>query len=171
LPAGHTRIVFRWSYDEGSVGARGDGVARIAAPDSVRLDFFLGGGLGSASAYLIGDSVLVPGGEATQRYLPPAPMLWAALGRLAIPPAADTAARVDGDTLRADIGRDPAWRVTFVGDRLARLERIEGGRIVEWVRRTPSGDVRYVHEPSQRTLGISLTRVESSPPFDASIWP
>ena len=41
--------------------ARGEGVARIASPDSVRMDFFLGGGLGSGAAVLIGDSLSGPG--------------------------------------------------------------------------------------------------------------
>ena len=51
-------------------------------------------------------------------------MLWAVLGRLAVPAVSDTVAKVDGATLRADIGRNPAWRVTFVADHLTRIERI-----------------------------------------------
>lgn len=171
LPPGHAKTVFRWSYDDGSIGVRGDGVGRVAPPDSARLDLFLGGGFGTVQAFLIGDTVLAPGGEGAREFLPPPPMLWAALGRLAVPAAADTVARVDGESLRADIGRDPIWRVTFAGDRLVSLERIERGAIVEWVRRAPNGDVRYVHEPSQRRLGISITRTEPAAPFDASIWP
>jgi len=57
LPSGHRHIVFKWDYQEGDIAARGDGSVRSAAPDSARLDFFLGGGLGAGAALLIGDSL------------------------------------------------------------------------------------------------------------------
>src|SRR5437867_10930074 len=92
LPTGHRQIVFKWNYEEGEIAARGDGSVRTAAPDSARLDFFLGGGLGAGAAILIGDSLRTPPGHAdlARRYIPPTPMMWAALGRLAIPALPDT---------------------------------------------------------------------------------
>src|SRR5688572_18292372 len=60
-PSGHRRVVFQWELKDQDMTARGDGVARIAYPDSIRLDFFLGGGYGSGAAVLIGDSLVVPG--------------------------------------------------------------------------------------------------------------
>src|SRR4051812_29374097 len=63
LPAGHRHVVFRWDYEEGDVAARGDGSVRTAAPDSARLDFFLGGGMGAGAAILIGDSLRAPHAE------------------------------------------------------------------------------------------------------------
>ena len=36
------------------MSGRGDGVARIAAPDSARLDFFLAGGFGTARQFSFG---------------------------------------------------------------------------------------------------------------------
>ena len=171
LPAVHQQIVFSWTFTEGTLGARGEGVARVAPPDSVRLDLFLAGGFGSGRAFLLGDSLIAPGGSSVRRYLPPPSLLWAALGRLALPSAADTAVRVDGDTLRADIGRGELWRVTFVGRMLARLEHIQDGRLVEWVSRAPDGSVQYQHETGRRTLRLSITRVTTMLPFDATIWP
>ena len=56
----HRQLVFRWDYQEGEIAARGDGAVRTAAPDSARLDFFLGGGLGGGAALLIGDSSRSP---------------------------------------------------------------------------------------------------------------
>lgn len=170
LPPEHQKVVFRWRFDEGETAARGEGVARIAPPDSARLDLFLDGGLGGAHAQIIGGEIRAPGGALGRRYLPPPELLWAALGRLAVPAAADTIMRVDGDTLRADIGRDPVWRVTFAGSRLARLERIEGGRIVEWVSRTGTDAVRYEHESARRSLALTIVRREGAAPFDPSIW-
>ncbi len=172
LPAGHQRVLFRWSYVEGELDAQGDGVARIAAPDSVRLDLFLTGAIGgSGTAFLIGDTIFAPGGDPVRRYLPSPPLLWAALGRSAVPPAPDTVARVDGDTLRADIGRGGrVWRLTFVGERLVALDRLDGGRRLERVVRSAGGNVRYVHEQSNRSLRLEITRTVEAGPFDAAIW-
>jgi len=126
LPSGHRQIVFRWDYQEGDIAARGDGAVRTAAPDSARLDFFLGGGLGGGAAVLIGDSLRSPHAELARRYIPPSPMMWAALGRLAIPALPDTVVRIDGDLLRADVGRPAQWRVTVRGDTLVGCERLAG---------------------------------------------
>jgi hypothetical protein len=170
LPAGHRQQTFQWEYTEPDMLIRGDGVARIASPDSVRLDLFLAGGFGSGRALLVGDTLDVPGGDMIRRYLPPAPMLWAAMGRLRVPGAADTVARVDGKTIRADIGRDPRWRASVVERQLVRLERIADGRLHEWVERRPSGTVVYRHETAQRSLTIRVTRTEETTGFDAAIW-
>ena len=170
LPDTHQRLVFDWRVREGLLSASGEGAARIAPPDSARLDLFLAGGFGSSHAILIGDTLYAPGGDRVRQMLPPPALLWASVGRLAVPPAADTTARAVGDTLRADIGRDPVWRVTFVGDRLARLEKIESGRVAEWIARSPEGTVEYEHIQSGRSLRLRVTRTEEVPEFDASIW-
>jgi hypothetical protein len=169
LPRGHQRVVFRWEYVDLALAAKGEGLARIAAPDSVRLDFFLDGGLGGGYAILIGDSLSTPGGDDVRRYLPPVPLLWGALGRLHVPSVADTSATVDGDAMRADIGRNPVWRVTFVADRLTRLERIVDGRRLEWVGRTGT-DVRYQNERSSRSLSLKISSTNEAAPFDSEIW-
>ena len=170
LPPGHHHVVFRWSYEDSDMNAKGEGVARVASPDSARLDFFVDPGLGAGYALLIGDDLDAPGISLVRRYLPPPPMLWASLGRFEVPAAADTLARVDGDTVRADIGRAPTWRVTFAGERLVRLERIEDGRIVERVVRAANDDVRYDHLGARRSLQLTITRRQDVQPFDATIW-
>lgn len=163
------QIVFRWQLEDGTFTARGEGVARVAPPDSARLDFFLDGGAGGGTAYLIDDALDAPGGDFVQRLLPPAPLMWASLGRLAVP-AGDTVARLDGAVLRADIGGDPVYRVAFEGDSLRRVERIDGGRLQEWVERTNAGRVDYRHEASGRRLSLEVTRVLFPGTFDAAIW-
>jgi hypothetical protein len=169
LPAGYQRVVFQWELQEGEFAARGEGVARIAPPDSARMDFVLGGGFGGGAAVLIGDTVRAPGGDMVRRLIPPPPMLWAALGRLSVPAVADTSVRVDGALLRADIGAPPSWRLTFRADSLVRLEHVRDGRIAEWVERD-GARVRYRNEGSRRTLTLTVTRVDEAPSFDASIW-
>ena len=119
---------------------------------------------------LVGEELRAPGPAIVRKLVPPAPLLWAALGRLAVPPERDTVARVDGDLLRADIGRPVQWRVTFRGDTLVRLERVDGERVIEWVERTSPNRVRYRHETARRQLTLTVASMERSNPFDASIW-
>jgi len=170
LPNGARRVVFQWDYrEQEGFSAHGDGVARVVAPDSARMDFFVQGGFGGGWALLIGDQLTIPGPDFVRRFIPPGPMLWAALGRLTVPPARDTTARVSADTLRADIGSDPTWRVTFVGSQLTRVERIDGGRVQEWIQK--DGDtLHYEHETGRRTLTLRIDRTEEVSGFDPSIW-
>jgi hypothetical protein len=154
------------------MSSRGEGAARIAFPDSARLDFFLAGGLASGAAVLIAGELRLPprGDDLARRLVPPAPLLWGALGRLAIPALPDTVARVDADTLRADIGTPAAWRLTFVRDTLRRVERVDNGRVVEWVERFADGHVRYRHPTSRRQLDLFVTRSTEASAFDHTIW-
>jgi hypothetical protein len=174
LPPVHRKIVFHYDFSDPDFRLRGEGVARVSPPDSVRLDFFVNN-QGAGRAFLIGDSVRVPQGAAPMRgLLPPPPLLWAALGRLDVPAARDTIARVDGDTLRVDIGRDEGWRATFAGGSLRRLDRLDGGRIPQWVARAGEGPldgpVHYEEPRAHRTLDLTILRVDTLPGFDATIW-
>lgn len=165
------RVTFRWELNDGQMVARGDGVARIAPPDSVRVDLFLGGGFGrAAAAILVGDSVRIPkGGEDEAQLLPSPPLMWAAFGRLAVPALPDTVVRVSGDTIRAELGKPARWRLVAAGGELLRLERISGDRIVEWVQRTPGREVRY-ELSGRRSLVLHVDAQQPSAPFDASVW-
>jgi hypothetical protein len=169
LPPGHYQIVFEWELQDRDLSGRGEGVARIAGPDSARLDLFLPGGFGGGAAILIKDSLQVTGGSLARRFIPRVPMLWATLGRNAVPPLRDTTARVDSGLLRVDIGRPTSWRLTFRGDSLVRLERVSDAHIVEWVERS-GPTVRYRSEAARRALSLTIKRVQEVPPFDASIW-
>ncbi len=170
LPDGKRKVVFQWEMRDGDITARGDGVARIASPDSVRLDFFLAGGFGSGAAILIGDSLLVPGPDMTRKLVPPRALLWAALGRFDVPSERDTLVRVDGALLRADIGSPVRWRATFRSDTLTRLERVEGGRLQEWVERSSDQKVQYRNEAARRSLSLVMKQSDVVASFDPSIW-
>jgi hypothetical protein len=170
LPPVHRKIVFGWDYSQPELRIRGDGVARISAPDSARLDFFVNG-QGTGHALLVGNDIRLQDGQQAMRdFLPPAPLLWAALGRLHVPAAADTTVRVDSDTLRVDIGHEPGWRATFYNDQLLRLELIDGGRVPQWVARPAAGPIRYEQPRLRRTLLLTISRIDTVPGFDASIW-
>jgi hypothetical protein len=171
---GHRNIGFNWELQDRDMVARGEGVARLASPDSGRLDFFLGGPFGGGgAAVLIGDSLRLPASavsDIVSRIVPPPPLLWASLGRVALPNLPDTVIRIDGSTLRADVGSPVAWRLTFRGDTLTRAERVDNGRVVEWVDRADPTHVRYRNESARRSLQLTLTRSSEVPGFDASIW-
>lgn len=169
LPAGHRHIVFKWEYEEGDIAARGDGAVRTAFPDSARLDFFLGGGLGAGSAILIGDTLSAPRRDLVRKYLPPIPLLWAALGRLAIPALRDTVVTLDGAVLRADVGRPPEWRVTVRGDTLVALDHVSKGNIAETLSRGGEGVITYEALGARRRLRLTILR-DAIGSFDASIW-
>jgi hypothetical protein len=166
----HRHLVFTWELDAADGIARGKGAARLAPPDSARLDFFLAGGMGSGAAVLIGNVLRLPPGGDAVGLLPPPALLWAALGRLAVPSVADTVARMDGTVLRADLGRPVQWRATFAGDTLRRLEHVEDGRVREWVARTADGHVRYRNESDRRTIDLVITTSVDTGPFDATLW-
>jgi hypothetical protein len=51
-----------------------------------------------------------------------------------------------------------------------RLERIDGGRIEEEVWRQPNAEVQYRMPNQRRSLKLTITRTDSVPPFDATIW-
>ena len=171
LPPGYRVVVFRWVLTDQDLEARGEGAARLAAPDSARVDFFLAGGAGSGAAVLVGDQLrLSHADRVTAALVPPAHLLWAALGRAVIPALPDTTVRVDGDTLRADIGYPVAWRLTFARDTLRRVERIENGRSVEFVVHLADGRVRYRDAVRRRQLELTITRSTAASRFDAAIW-
>ena len=170
MPPGHAKIVFNWELEDRETTTRGEGAARIASPDSARLDFFLAGGFAGGAAVLIGDSVQAPGGDFIRKLIPPPPMLWAALGRLALPNLPDTVIRGEGTNVRADIGRPVSWRLTFHGDTLVRAERVDGGRVLEWVDRTDPKHVSYRNTAARRSLKLTITRMDDVSSFDTSIW-
>jgi hypothetical protein len=169
LAGKHRRIVFRWSYEENSLFARGEGAIRAAAPDSARVDLFFAGGVSAGHAILIGDSVRGTNADQVRRVLPPPAMIWAALGRLVVPALPDTVITADGDILEADVGRPATWRVSIKGDRLMQLARLNGGRIAEVVTRDNGGRLLY-EVPGRRKLWLGIITDEEVPAFDAAIW-
>jgi len=169
LRPGHRRILFGWEYKERLGSARGEGVARIAPPDSLRIDLFLENGNSGGFVILIGDSLIALAQDEARRSLPPEPLLWATLGVVRVT-ASDTVARQDGDTLRVEIGRDPTWRMTFAARTLGRMERITGGRVEQVVERRDSTRVVYRQPGAGRSLVLTIRRVIPEQGFDAAIW-
>lgn len=170
LAPGCRRLVFDWQYRERIFSAKGTGAARVAPPDSLRLDLFLDNGASGGFVVLVADSLRLAREDGARRYVPPAPLLWAALGRATVV-GADTVVRVAGDTLRADVGQPPVWRLTYLAGDLARIDRLRDGRIEETVERTDSSHVLYRQPGARRSLVLTVQRRFDEPScFDAAIW-
>jgi len=73
LRDGYRRLIFGWEYKERLGSARGDGVARIAPPDSLRIDLFLENGSSGGFVILIADSLTALAQDEARRSLPPEP--------------------------------------------------------------------------------------------------
>jgi hypothetical protein len=50
------------------------------------------------------------------------------------------------------------------------LERVDGGRLQEWVERGSDGVVQYRHEGARRTLSLVIQRSDAVASFDPAIW-
>jgi hypothetical protein len=170
LPRRNQRIVFNWRLQESELEVHGEGAARIAAPDSARIDLFVAGGLGSGAAWVIGNEMRLDAPDALRRVLPPPAFLWAALGRSAIPAGRDTIVARSDSAVTAEIGPTPRWRLSIRGGRISKLERAEGDKVVDRLERRDDGSLVYFHAPTRRQLTLTITRVDSVAPFDASIW-
>lgn len=169
LAPGYRRLIFGWEYKERVFSGKGEGVARIAPPDSVRIDLFLGNGTSAGYLILIGDSLRAIARDDARESFPPQALLWAALGVVRVT-APDTAARQDGDTLRVEIGTDPIWRMAFGAGRLAYMGRITGGRIEEMVERRDTTRVVYRQPGAGRSLVLTMRQFIKETGFDAAIW-
>ncbi len=169
LKGGYRRLIFGWEYKERIGSGHGDGSARMAPPDSVRIDLFLDNGSNAGYLILIGDSLRAVAQDEARRSFPPQPLLWAALGVVRVT-APDTVARQDGDTLRVEIGTNPVWRMSYASQTLAWMGRITGGRIEEMVERTDSTRVVYRQPAAGRSFVLTIRRVIPETGFDAAIW-
>jgi hypothetical protein len=57
-----------------------------------------------------------------------------------------------------------------VRDTLRKVERVDGGRVVEWVERSGDARLRYRNEVSRRQLDLLITRSDDASAFDPAIW-
>ena len=140
-------VAFEWTLKEGQSRFSGAGAARIATDYRARLDLFGPQDVPYLSAVLREDRLLLPSGVPS-RVVPPAPLLWAALGVIRPPAGAELlVAEVAGDETRlAYRAQDGTW--TFN----ARSGALVGA---EW---QASGGARHTVELSGATAGAPPQR-------------
>jgi hypothetical protein len=77
-PRGHRLSRFKWSFKDEHSSTGGRGSARVAGPDSMRIDIAGPLGVGRAAAFVLGDSeVWVNPEKSVKDMVPNYPLLWA----------------------------------------------------------------------------------------------
>lgn len=179
-PAGPAVHRFKWMYRDGRQSAGGRGSARVAAPDSVRVDARGPLGQGRSSGVVVGDSILWA--EPEDNLIEAAPnvaLMWALFGvaREPGPGAALLGLERPGFT---------AWRVVEGPDTLEYVREPERGRLRAELRR--AGQVIGRTEATRDEAGrlksarltvpsvparLDLTFLSSetpSEPFASDVW-
>jgi hypothetical protein len=178
LPARRELVALHWSYDEGDAQVTGRGAARLAPPDSLRLDVAVPV-IGRATLVLAGDSTWSHPGRLAQQVVPGRAAVWAMFGVVRLPPgvtAFERGTQPDGGelvrftqpdgvltTLELREGRllgATAQRGARTIARLA-LTRDAGGAIVR---------AEAVDEEHATRFVVTVDRREDSGPFPDEIW-
>ena len=178
-PSGHMAHRFRWQVQDDRGSAGGRGTARIATPDSVRLDVVGPLGSGRGAGVVVGESVQwAEPPDVLERLVVNYPLMWAMLGVMREPPAgAVLRGARDGGAVRWEwaLGVDTvAFRWDSAAGRLAAQAR-SAGVLVGLVETSLDAEGRLtssrltVPRPATR---ISLTFTETTPAasFSPDLW-
>lgn len=178
-PVGHEVLKFRWQIQDDRGAAGGRGSARVAAPDSIRLDVAGPLGSGRGAAVVIGDSAQwTDPPDIIHRLVPSYPLMWAMLGVMRAPPAdAEVHGAEDSTGVRWQWGSGSdtvryAWRNS--GTRL-QAEARHGGQLVGWVETTFGAGSRpersqLVAPSSSTKLTLTFSASESPESFPPGLW-
>ncbi|HEX9704286.1 MAG TPA: hypothetical protein VGA20_03445 [Gemmatimonadales bacterium] len=184
VPTAYTTLRLRWRYEDEVARWAGRATARIAPPDSLRLDFTGPLGIGAGAGVVVGDTVAwtQPPGS-LERLVPAIPMLWAALGTVRPPAAGATAftraREAGGETVRY-------WRFVHGGDTLDYAQRSGSARELEAEWRRNGGIVarsRVRYDEQQRPaesridfpraparIEFTVTGVDTAGAFPPLLW-
>ena len=176
-PAVHRFAIFDWELREGQSRFSGAGAARIATDYRARLDLFGPQDVPYLSAILREDRLLLPAGVPA-RLVPPAPLLWSALGVIRPPAGAELiAAEVNGDGTRlAYRAEDGVWTFSARGGVLVGAEwrSANGARhTVELTGATagaPPARALYRDWQEYRELVLELEQQEEVDEFPPETW-
>lgn len=177
-PSQRQVIRLTWRSDDGRLQLSGNGAARVAPPDSMRVDIAAALGLGRATVIFTGDGVVAQPPALVDQVLPDRFALWAVLGVMRAPSDIATVARFDDGTQNVWRVTDAAGRLTIFelsGGALSAITRSEGERTTSQLRLTrgDDGQVRranltdYAHS---LRLEVEITGREASEPFAAETW-
>lgn len=171
-------VRFTWRSDDGTLQLSGQGAARMAPPDSVRVDMSAALGLGRAAVIMTGTQVQAQPPELVDRILPDRFALWALLGHLRAPSGLTGVSRLDdGDRTVFRVtdaqGRNTLFEVR--GGILIGATREEGGRTTSVLRLTrgPDGTLtraQLTDYARSLRLEVEVTSREASEPFAPETW-
>ena len=176
-PAANRFVAFDWSLREGQSRFSGAGAARIATDYRARLDLFGPQDVPYLSAILREDRLTLPPGVPA-RVVPPAPLLWSALGVIRPPAGAVViAAEVDGaDTRLAYRAEEGTWTFTARNGALVGAEwRTPGGarhtvELTGAVAGGPPARALYRDWQEYRELVLELEQQEEVDAFPPETW-
>jgi hypothetical protein len=177
LPSAAQLIRFRWRYDDGDRDVRGRGAARLAPPDSLRLDVGVPV-VGRATLVLTGEAVWAQPDEFVDELPRSRAILWALFGVIRRP---DSDTRIEvGDAADRRLFRltAPDRQVTLLecrGDTLLGATQLKGDRTVGRLALTRDAAGAVVradatdYEHRARFL-VEVEHRETSEPFPSEIW-
>jgi hypothetical protein len=152
-PTGHRMIRFRWQLQDDRGAAGGRGTARIAAPDSVRLDVVGPLGAGRGAAVVVGDSAQwTDPPDIIERLVPSYPLMWAMFGVERMPPS-EAALRGVSDS------GGTAWQWAAGADTVSYIRRTAPARLIAESRQAGKvvGRVETELDPDGRPTSSRLT--------------
>jgi len=171
------RITFEWSATEPGARMSGRGLARVEPPYRARLDLFADNGEHVAAAVLDGDDLRVAAGAQTS--IPPAPLLWGALGvyRPGFGSVLAGGRVYPGGELELGY-RIPQGELRYRlrDDLIERIDVLGGGTTVEEVALARGAGERvprratYRHLVEVRELQMTLESVEDVESYPTDIW-
>ncbi len=163
---------FNWKFREPDQSLGGRGAAKIAPPDSLRVDFRGPLGAGAGAGVVIGDSALwADPPDELDKLVPNYPLLWAMVG-VARPPGAgwDVAGREDPG--------GQAWRYTRGADTVDVVRARGGANVLELSFRQAGRTVGRVvtvfrpdGRPARSRLDVPTTPARLDITFDAGVRP
>lgn len=176
-PTRRLHVVFEWNMTDREFRIGGRGVLRLDSAARARVDLFGPRGETLAAAIVEGADRMRIVPSAAERLLPPATLLWSALGVFRPPVDAPlVATSVSGGTTQLDYARDATrWRFRFENDTLRHVEwtATGGRRTVELSGSSgfglpAAGTFRDWTE--FRELTLRATQVEQTTGFEPDVW-
>jgi hypothetical protein len=176
-PTRRLHVVFEWNMTDREFRVGGRGVLRLDSAARARVDLFGPRGETLAAAIIEGSDRMRIMPAAAERLLPPATLLWSALGVFQPPtdaPLVATSAR--GDTTSLEYARDATrWRFRFENDTLRHVEwtATGGRRTVELTGSSRFGVPaagKFRDWTEFRELTLRATQVEQTNGFEPDVW-
>lgn len=172
------RLLFEWSINEPGSRLGGRGIARIEPPAFARLDLFSSNGERVAAAALEGDVLRIA--DDVQTDVPPAPLLWGALGVFRPGTGVGLAGgrRFPGGELELQYQDAGGSEIlyTLLDSRIQKIDVQRGGRTWEEVTLIREDGERfprqatYRHLEDVRELRITLESVEHVESYPTDIF-
>jgi len=177
---GPRQVNFGWTLDESGSRVRGRGVARLVAPERIRLDLFGQRGESYVSAALVDGEFRVPGGVAGAVPLPSPALLWGAVGVVQPPAGARLAGASATDreiVVRYETGGGETFEYRAAGEPLRLNSMSRAGRtgVIESLQLSWGADgvlqnTRYRNLEAFRELVFTVESVDAVAAFPPSIW-